>query len=128
MGIVAPGDDLAVVHQGREVVAAAVKLDGLAFKRGDLVLAVGAGAPDDDGAVFLDRRNRVAGRCDVNDAGIKPLRDADKGVVLLEAGIDDRAVLGQRDIRAGRQGDLLDVTLIFLLDLDVGLVAVAPED
>lgn len=79
--------------------------------------AVGAGAPDDDGAVFLDRRNRVAGCCDVNDAGIQSVRDADKGIVLLEARIDNCAVLRQSDVRAGRQGDLFNVALILFLTL-----------
>ena len=128
MGVVAPGDDLAVVHQSREVVAAAVELDRLALEFGDDVFAVGAGAPDDDGAVFLDRRNRVAGRCDVNDAGIQSVRDADKGIVLLEARIDNCAVLRQSDVRAGRQGDLFNVALILFFDLDVSLIAVAPEE
>ena len=128
MGIVAPGDDLAVVHQSREVVAAAVEFDRLALKCRNVFFAVGAGAPDDDGAVFLDRRDRVAGRCNVNDTGIQSVRDADEGVILLETRVDSCAVFGQGDIPASGQSDFFDVALIFLFDLDIGLIAVAPEE
>lgn len=90
--------------------------------------AVGAGAPDDDRAVFLDSRDSVAGRRDINDTGIQPVGDADKGVVLLETRVDSCAVFGQGDIPASGQSDFFDVALIFLFDLDIGLIAVAPEE
>lgn len=128
MGVVAPGDDLAVVHQRREVVAAAVELDRLALEFGDDVFAVGAGAPDDDGAVFLDRRNRVLDAAISTTPESSPSGMPDKGVVLLETRVDSCAVFGQGDIPASGQSDFFDVALIFLFDLDIGLIAVAPEE
>ena len=128
MGVVAPGDDLTVIHQRREVIPAAVQLDGLALKRGDVVFAVGTGAPDDDCAVFLDCSDSIAGGRNIDDTGVEPIRNADKRVILLEAAVDGCSVLGQGNIASGRQGDLFNVALVFFFDLDIRLVSVAPEE
>src|SRR5690606_34608589 len=82
--------------------------------------------PDDDAAVLLQGRVGHRGGGDVDDAAVQPGGHRGGGAGL-ESAVDRRPVFGQQQVVVDVDGDLGDVPLVFLLQLDVVEVAVSPD-
>ena len=111
------------------MIAAAVEVNDLGFKRRHIGLALHGVAPDVDLAVLGHSRDGFARGRDIHDGlALQPRRNlGERGGFILVAGVGHRAVGHQGDILVIRQRDLGDLALILAADLDIGHVAVAPE-